>query len=1130
MECPKCQTDNPDTRKFCYECGAKLLKICPGCGFNNLPRDKFCGECGHDLALPSAPVPEELSFDEKIAKIQRYLPKGLTEKILSQRDRIEGERKQVTVMFCDMEGFTHFTERLGPEESYGIMDQVYEILIHKVHDYEGTVNEMTGDGIMALFGAPIALEDAPQRAIRSAMAIHREMARFSDRMRAEREGITPIKMRVGIHTGPVVVGTLGNDLRVDFKAVGDTVNLASRMEGLAEPGATYVTEDVFKLTEGFFRFEALGGKAVKGKEGPVKIYRVIARSTRRTRFDVSAERGLTPLVGRERELELLVDGFERVKAGKGQAFSIISEAGLGKSRLLYEFRKAVANQDVTFLEGKCLSYSRGVGYQPVIDILKSNFYIQEADEESKIREKVKKGLNILQADETSTLPYLLELLSVKESGLDDTQVTPEAKKAGIMKALNHIVIKGSEIRPLIMAFEDLHWIDKSSDDLLKDLLERIPGARVLLLFTFRPEFVPTWGGRSYHNHMNLNRLSNRESLLMVSHLLGSEDIEETLEEFILEKTEGVPFFVEEFLRSLVDLKIIERRNKKYHLTKDVQYVTIPSTIQDVLMARVDSLPDGAKEVLQTGSVVEREFSYEIMKQLMGLPDQELLSRLSALKDSELLYERGIFPQSIYVFKHALTREVVYNSLLHKRKAGIHKEIGKSIEALHPDRLEEFFEMLAYHSFRGEDWQRAQRYNRQAGLKALSFSAYEEAQSYFEKALESLSKLSRTRERILQEIDLRFNTRAALFPLGRHDEWAEYVQAAEPLAKEVGDKARLANCYNYLSTHLWTRGRHKEAIRLCEEGLGLAESAGDFSVHISTMFHLGIPLLYTGEYERQVKLHREVAERLSGTAVFERHGLAGLPSVLARGLLSWGLAELGEFQEAEERALQGVQIAEQGNNLFSTTFAYAWLGTVYLLRGALDLAIKSLEKALAMSRGADVLAAFSFTAASLGHAQSLLGHPNHAVPILQEAVRPQKASFSPISSGYPLTALAEVYRLKGDIKEAIRNAEEALSIFRQREERGFAAWALYYMAKIHSDEKSGQMELAVQSYRQATEQATALGMRPLLAHCHMGLGELYLKEGRSKEAQSEFSAAIDLYRSMDMSFWMPQVESALAKLR
>jgi class 3 adenylate cyclase len=470
MKCPKCQFDNREGAKFCNECGHRFELTCPDCGTANRPGAKFCDECGHNLALPSPePIDEDLSFDEKIDKIQRYLPKGLTEKILAQRDRIEGERKQVTVMFCDMEGFTRLSERLGPEEAYSIMDEVYEILIHKVHDYEGTVNEMTGDGIMALFGAPIALEDAPQRAIRSAYSIHREMSKFNDKIKQERESIPSVKMRIGIHSGPVVVGTLGNDLRVEFKAVGDTVNLASRMEGLAEPGTTYVTGDTFRLTEGLFRFEALGEKEVKGKEEPVKIYRVIAPSTRRTRFDVSAERGLTPLVGRERELELLLNGFERAKGGRGQALSVTAEAGVGKSRLLYEFRKAVANEDVTFLEGKCLSYSSGVAYHPVIDVLKSNFDIREEDGDSEIREKFKRGLKILGADEDSTLPYLLELFSVKDSGIDKIPMGPEEKKHRITEAVKGITIRGSEIRPLIIATEDLHWVDKSSEDYLKNL-------------------------------------------------------------------------------------------------------------------------------------------------------------------------------------------------------------------------------------------------------------------------------------------------------------------------------------------------------------------------------------------------------------------------------------------------------------------------------------------------------------------------------------------------------------------------------------------------------------------------------------------------------------------------------------
>jgi class 3 adenylate cyclase len=562
MKCPKCGSENREGVKFCEECGAKLELACPACSAKIPLNKKFCGECGSKLRLPTESVPKELSFDEKIEKIQRYLPQGLTEKILSQRNKIEGERKQVTVMFCDLKGFTALSEKLGIEEAYGIMDRVYEICIHKVHAYEGTVNEMTGDGIMALFGAPIALEDAPQRAIRSAQAIHREMTKASDKMKQETQDLPALKMRIGIHTGPVVVGTLGNDLRVEFKAVGDTVNLASRMEGLAEPGTTCVTGETFKLTEGFFRFEALGEKKIKGKEKPVKAYRVLASSTRRTRFEVAAERGLTPFVGRERELNLLLDGFERSREGKGQALSIISEAGMGKTRLLYEFRKVLANENVTFLEGRCLSYSRSVAYHPVIDILKSNFNIHEEDSVFTIREKIKSGLQLLEVDEFSTLPYFLELFSIKSEGVERVLMSPEASKERIIDAIKRIVLKGSDLRPLILVFEDLHWMDKDSKDILRYISESISGARVLLIFTYRPEFVYILGGRSYHNQVNLNRLSNKESLEMATLLFGAEEVDIALEDFILDKTEGVPFFIEEFVRSLKDAGIMEKKDKR----------------------------------------------------------------------------------------------------------------------------------------------------------------------------------------------------------------------------------------------------------------------------------------------------------------------------------------------------------------------------------------------------------------------------------------------------------------------------------------------------------------------------------------------------------------------------------------
>jgi class 3 adenylate cyclase/tetratricopeptide (TPR) repeat protein len=931
MKCPKCQFDNPEARKFCRECGTKLVLVCPQCRFGNLPGDKFCGECGHDLTLPLKTIPKELSFDEKLAKIQRYLPKDLTQKILAQRDKIEGERKQVTVMFCDMEGYTSLTEKLGSEQMYSFMDEVYEILIHKVHDYEGTVNELTGDGIMALFGAPIALEDAPQRAIRSALAIHREITGFSDRMKQEKE-IPTLKMRIGIHTGPVIVGTLGNDLRVEFKAVGDTVNLASRMEGLAEPGTTYITEDTFKLTEGFFRFEALGEKKVKGKEEPIKVYQVIAPSTRKTRFDVSAERGLTPFVGRERELELIMDGFERVKAGKGQAFSIISEAGVGKSRLLYEFRKAVANEDVNFLEGKCLSYSRGVAYHPIIEILKSNFDIHEGEGDQEIREKVKRGMEIMKVNEPSTLPYLLELLLVKDSGIDQISMSPEAKKDRIIEACKKIVFKGSEVQPLIIAFEDLHWIDKSSEDIVRSHLDSIPGSRVLLIFTYRPEFIHTWGAKSYHNQLTLHRLSNRESLEMVNHILGTREIERTLEELILEKTEGVPFFIEEFIKSLKDLKIIERKDNSYYLSKDIQHVAIPSTIQDVIMARVDSLPERAKEVLQTGSVIEREFNHELIKRIMGLPEQELLSHLSILKDSELLYERGIYPQSNYIFKHALTREIVYDSMLATRKKNLHEEIGNAIEELYKDNLSEHYEVLAEHFFLSENYSKSAEYSKLAARKAQKAASFKDAIIHGEKRTFCLERLPRTEDVEKNIIESRltlglYNIQSSYFNEGK-----EAIDPIVDLAVKRGDKKGVSQIYTILGTHSFvSQEDYPKAFQYLQEALKIAEESKDFTTLWVASHWMGHALAENCEFEKAL-IHLERDLRISTFANI-LWSISIMKSCIAMNIY----CNQGKANLAYETSHEGLKLAEESGDAFSKAEAYTSCGISSHFKGFLDQA-------------------------------------------------------------------------------------------------------------------------------------------------------------------------------------------------
>jgi class 3 adenylate cyclase/tetratricopeptide (TPR) repeat protein len=1120
MQCPECQTENPDTQKFCGECGAKLEKFCSGCGAKNPPQYKFCGECGHNLSLPSKPTPKDLSFDEKLDKIQRYLPKGLTEKILSQRDKIEGERKQVTVMFCDMEGYSQLSEKLGPEEAYDIMDQVYEILIHKVHDYGGTVNEMTGDGIMALFGSPIALEDAPQRAIRSALAIHREMAKFSDGLKQERGGMPSLKMRIGIHTGPVVVGTLGNDLRVEFKAVGDTVNLASRMEGLAKPGTTCAAEETHRVTEGLFRFEALGERTVKGKKAPVKVYKVIAPSTSRTRFDVSTERGLTPFVGRERELELLLDGFERTKRGRGQAFSIVSEAGIGKSRLLYEFRKAISNEDMMFLEGRCLSYSTAVTYHPVIDIIRANFDIREGDRDSEIREKVVKGLKILRVDEAMTLPYFLELLSVKDSGIEKIPMSPDAKKDRIIQAYKLITLKGSEIRPLILAFEDLHWIDKSSEEVLKYVFESIPGARVLMVFTYRPEFVHTWGGKSYHSQVNLNRLSNRESLAMVSHLFGTEDIDSGLEELVLEKTEGVPFFVEEFIKSLKDLKIIERRENKYHLAKGTQQVIIPSTIQDVIMARVDSLPAGAKEVLQTGSVIEREFSYALIKRVTDLTEHELLSHLSVLKDSELLYERGIYPQSTYIFKHTLTREVVYDSILVKKKKKLHEKIGGTIEELYRENISEYYGVLAEHFIKSESYKKAFQYLKLAGKRAEKTGSMNEAILYAKKTISSLERLPRTEEVLKKIIDVRTILGLRMIEMNYFQQAQEAIKPIMELALKSGYKKRVSQIFTIVgSCEFCIEENFPKAFEFLEKALKISEEIGDIASSVAGNYWLGYALSLNCEFER-------ASEHLEKTLNMQVQA----DNVVWIGVMKSLISNLvfscqGNINRAYQVSQEAMRIAEESGDIFSKLFAHSGRGIACFCKGLFEEATKHLLEVLDFS---EKINHFYMSPAGnqflgdayceIGEYQTATGHYDKAIWFIEEnKLMPSWAKLNKIA----------LTRAKVMNKEKDVDLELLYAYVSENKIKWFEGQMQRYVGEILLNIDDQHLSEAGVWMQNAIEADKRNGMIFSLGRDHALYADLLKRKGDQSKAKERLAKAIDILKKCGADEWVKRYEEELA---
>jgi class 3 adenylate cyclase len=606
-----------------------------------------------------------LSFEEKIDQIQRYLPKGLTGKILAQRGKIEGERKHITVMFCDMEGFTPLVEKLGSEKAYSIMDEIYEILIHTVHDFEGTVNEMTGDGIMALFGAPIALEDAPQRALRSALAIHSEIAKFN----GQREGIDPIRMRIGVHTGPVVLGTLGNNLRVEFKAVGDTVNLASRVEGLAESGTTYVTEDTFKLTEGLFRFETIGEKAVKGKESAIPVYRLLSAKKDVHRPRLGLERSIySEMVGRDNELNKLELQVMKAINGEGSIVNIIGEAGIGKSRLFAELKNREVMKRVALFEGRAISTGRNLSFHPIIDLMKQWARIGEDDSGATALNKLEIAIRrVVPEDMHEVLPFVATLMGIKLSGRYAERVKGiegEALEKLILKNMRDLIIKATELKPQVIAMEDLHWADTSSIEQMESLFRLAETQRIVFINVFRPGHRET-GDRiletvkeKYAPHyveIDLQPLDANMSESLINNMLHIKGLKHTVIDQIVNRADGNPFFIEEVVRSFIDQGAVVLKDGVFEVTDKIDKMVMPHTINDVLMARIDRLDEKTRELVKIASVIGRSFFYRILTEV-SKTIEDIDTRLSYLQKIQLIRERKRMEELEYLFKHALAQE------------------------------------------------------------------------------------------------------------------------------------------------------------------------------------------------------------------------------------------------------------------------------------------------------------------------------------------------------------------------------------------------------------------------------------------------------------------------------------------
>jgi class 3 adenylate cyclase/tetratricopeptide (TPR) repeat protein len=1054
-----------------------------------------------------------------------YTPPHLSEKILASRAALEGERKQVTILFADLKDSTELIRDLDPEVAQQLLDPALRRMMDAVHRYEGTVNQVLGDGIMALFGAPIAHEDHALRACYAALAMQAAMREYTEGVR--RAHGLEMRIRVGLNSGEVVVRTIGNDLHMDYSAVGQTTHLAARMEQLAMPGSIRLTAATLRLVEGLVQANPLGPVPVKGLAEPVAVFELVGASTIRRRLQAAAARGLARFVGREREIEALGQALERAAAGHGQVVAVVGEAGVGKSRLVYELVHSHRTERWLVLESASVSYGKATPYFPIIDLLKRYAHVEEHDDARTICAKVMG--QVLTLDETlqETIPALLSLLDALLEDSSFQKLDPPQRRQRTLDGLKRVLLRESQAQPLLLVFEDLHWIDSETQRLLDNLVESLPTARVLLLVNYRPEYEHGWGGKTYYAQLRLDPLPPVSADELLQGLLGDDPGLVPLKRLLIARTEGNPFFLEESVRTLVETGVLVGDPGAYRFINPLDSLQVPATVQAVLAARIDRLPSEEKRLLQTAAVVGTEVPLPLLQAIADLSEAALHRGLTHLQAAEFLYETRLFPDREYTFKHALTYEVAYGSLLQERRRALHARIVGTLEALAGERLTDQVDRLAHHALRGEVWDKALMYCRQAGEKALARSAYREAVGSFEQALRALQHLPETRGTREQAIDLRLALRSALLPSGDSGRTLALLREAEALATALDDPHRLGQVSAFLSNCFSMTGAYDQAIASGERAL--ATAGGDVVLHATANLYRGRAFYAQGDYHQAIECLRQSAGSLEGARRRERFGQVFLPSVQSRAWLAECHAELGTFAEGHALGDEGLRIAEAVEHPGSLAVASWGIGLLCLRQGDLHRALPLLARAMSICHEVNHAVLFPLIAAALGATYTMAGRVADAVPLLTQAVEQADAMERIDVQALCHLPLGEAQMLAGRLEEAYALAEGALTLARAHQERGHQAYALRLLGDIAARHDPPHVEEAETCFRQALALGDDLGMRPLIAHCHYGLGTLYAKVGQREQARAELSAAVELYHAMEMTFWLPQAEALLIQM-
>ena len=1036
---------------------------CPLCAHPMAVGDSYCSQCGWSNNSSRAPLD--------------YTPPQLAERILKARTGLDRERKQVTILFADVKDSMDLVTR-DPEEALQLLDPVLQLMMDAVHRNDGIVNQVMGDGIMAIFGAPLGYEDHAMRACRAALGVQESMRRLNDREPAGRQ----LGIRVGLNSGEVVVRTIGNDLRMDYSAVGQTTHLAARMEQLATPGTILLTAATQRLVEGMVQVRAVGLKTVRGLARPVEAFELLGVWSSRTRWQARAARGLSPFTGRESSLATLYKAADLAMTGRGQLAAVVGEPGVGKSRLVWEFLAGARNQGWLVLETAAMSQGRTTVFRPLADLLRTYFAIDERTDPGAVRTAVAEHLQRVDPFLERALPALLDLMRVPFDDTDWRQTEPTQRKERTLDAIQSLLVQQSHRRPLLLVVEDLHWVDSPTQEVLDRLIKVLAGAPILLVITYRPEYRHPWTAHECYRQIRLAPLAPEVADALLDVLLGANAQLARLKRALVERTEGNPFFLEECVRALIASKVVVAEGSAYRLVADFTDVEVPMTVHAVLAARIDRLAPLDKRLLQTLSVIGRHAPRWLIDAVADIAAEEVQPSLARLEAAAFLVEGTAFAEAEYTLSHALTQEVVYSTVLVERRRGLHRNVVEAMERHYGERRSEHAELLGHHAVNGELWERAVGYLREAGARAMSRSEYAEAMEFYKESLLAAGRLAEGPNRIKQEIDIRFELRNVLWAVGRLAEGLEYLHEAEPFAIALGDRKRLARLAAHkLSNHL-VLGENERALKGVEEAFTRARDLGDFALIVDTNLFLGVLYTSLGDFHKGLGHLDSIAAALAGD---QRRGYFGdFYAVHGQTWRVWCLAELGRFAEAQIAADQGMRIAEGSGHSHNIVAASWALGYLARTRGEVENSVVAFKRAHSVCQAAGVNLWLRPSAAMLGEAYARHGQVADGIRLLEVAARPTENN---VGLAAWTAALAESYARAGLIDEAREAADRAVALAERRNEAGFAAHSLRVRALIAA--LAGQTADARKSYRDALVIAGERAMLPLAARCHAALMDL-----------------------------------------